>query len=96
MNPRRLAVIGLLAVLTGAIVDVVLVVANGAGLPGGYVAGLLGGFLFYGAVGLIAVGAGIAAVAQRGTGVALMLIAALFHVGFVIGSQISLRLLIIP
>jgi hypothetical protein len=96
LSPRRLAVVGLLAGLTGAVVNVVLVLANGAGLAGGYVAGLLGGYLFYGGVGLIAVGAGIAGVTQRGAGVALMLIAALFQVGFVIGSQISLRFLIIP
>jgi hypothetical protein len=96
LGPRRLAVVGILAGFIGAVVNVVLVLANGGGLAGGYVAGLLGGYLFYGSVGLIAVGAGIAGVTQRGAGVALMLIAALFLVGFVIGSQISLRLLIIP
>jgi hypothetical protein len=96
ISPRRLAVVGLLAGLTGAVVDVVVVFANGGGLAGGYVAGLLGGVLFYVSLGLIAVGAGVAGIAQRGAGVALMLIAALFQVGFVIGIQISLRLLTIP
>jgi hypothetical protein len=96
LGPRRLAVGGLLAGLIGAVLNVVLVLANGGGLSGGYVAGLLGGYLFYGCVGLIAIGAGIAGVTQRVAGVALMLFAALFQVGFVIGSQLSLRLLILP
>jgi hypothetical protein len=52
--------------------------------------------VFYGSVGLIAVGALIAGAAQRTAGVALMLVPALFEIGFLIGSQLSLWLLIIP
>ena len=96
LGPRRLAVAGLLAAAAGVVLDVVLVLAGGGGLSGGYIAGLVGGYVFYGSVVLIAVGAVIAAGAQRIAGVALMLVPALFEVGFLIGSQLSLWLLILP
>jgi hypothetical protein len=96
LDPRRLAVAGLLAAVAGVILDVGLVVAGGGGLSGGYIAGVVGAYVFYGSVALIAVGAAIAGGAQRSAGVALMLVPALFEIGYGIGSQLSLWLLIIP
>ncbi len=96
LGPRRLAAVGLLAVAAGAVLDVVLVLAGGGGLGGGYIAGVVGGYVFYGSVVVITVGAVIAGVARRHVGVALMLVPALFEVGFLIGSQLSLWLLILP
>jgi hypothetical protein len=96
LGPRRLAVAGFLASFAGAVLDVTLVAAAGGGLSGGYIAGIVGGYVFYGCVALIAIGAAVAGGAQRTGGVALMLLPALFHLGFLIGSQLSLWLLIIP
>jgi hypothetical protein len=96
LSPRRLALAGLLAAVAGVVLDVFLVLSAGGGLSGGYIAGILGGYLFSGSVVLIAVGAAIAGIAQRKAGVALMLVPALFEIGFLIGSQLSLWLLIIP
>jgi hypothetical protein len=96
LRPRQLAVVGLLAALAGAVLDVVLVLAAGGGLSGGYIAGILGSYLFYGCIALIAAGAVIAGVAKRGAGIAVMLVPALFQIGFLIGTQITLRLLVIP
>jgi hypothetical protein len=96
LSPRRLAVVGLLAAVAGVVLDVVLVLAAGGGLSGGYIAGVVGGYVFYGSVVLIAIGVVIAGGAQRTAGVALMLVPALFEVGFLIGSQLSLWLLILP
>jgi hypothetical protein len=89
-------VIGLVAGISGVVLDFVLVLSAGGGLSGGYIAGTVGGLVFYGSVLLIGVGAAIAAGAQRSAGVALMLVAALFEIGFLIGSQLSLWLMIIP
>jgi hypothetical protein len=96
LSPRRLAFVGLLAAIAGVVLDVVLVLAGGGGLSGGYIAGVVGGYVFYGNVVLIAVGVVIAGGAQHNAGVALMLVPALFEVGFLIGSQLSLWLLIVP
>jgi hypothetical protein len=96
LSPRRLAIVGLLAALAGAVLDVVLVLAAGGGLSGGYIAGIIGGYVFYGSVALILVGAAFAVGAQRSAGVTLMLVPALFELGFLIGSRISLWILIIP
>jgi hypothetical protein len=96
LSPRRLAMAGLLATFAGAVLDVTLVAAAGGGLSGGYIAGIVGGYVFFGCIALIAVGAAVAAGAQSGGGVALMLVPALFQLGFLIGSQLSLWLLIIP
>jgi hypothetical protein len=96
LGPRRLAVVGLLAAVGGVVLDVFLVLSAGGGLSGGYIAGVVGGYVFYGSVALIVVGAAIAGVAQRSAGVALMLVPALFEIGLLIGSQLSLWLLIIP
>jgi hypothetical protein len=96
LSPRRLAVVGLLAAVAGVGLDVVLVLAAGGGLSGGYIAGVVGGYVFYGSVVLIAVGVVIAGGVQRTAGVALMLVPALFEIGFLIGSQLSLWLLILP
>jgi hypothetical protein len=96
LSPRRLAVVGLLAAVAGVILDVFLVLSAGGGLAGGYIAGVVGGYVFYGSVVLIAVGGAIAGVSKRGAGIALMLVPALFEIGFLIGSQLTLWLLIIP
>jgi hypothetical protein len=86
----------MLATMAGAVLQVAVVLAAGGGLSGGYVAGIVGLYVFYGSVALIAVGAAVAGGAQRNVGVPLMLVPALFQIGFVIGSQLSLWLLIIP
>jgi hypothetical protein len=71
-----------------------IVAAGGSGLSGAYFAGAFGVYLFLGSLILIALGAGGAILGQRGWGVTLMLVAALFQVGYVLGGQISLRLLV--
>jgi hypothetical protein len=96
LSPRQLALAGLLVAFAGVVLEFALVLAGGGGLSGGYIAGIVGGFVFYGSVALIAVGAALAGGAQRTAGVALMLVPALFQLGFLIGSQLSLWLLIIP
>lgn len=95
LTPRRLAIVGLTSAVAGAALNVVLVLAAGGGLSGGYIAGLLGGYVFMAVAAVIAFGA-LAALAQRQAGIALMLVPALFEIGFLIGSQISLWLLVIP
>jgi hypothetical protein len=95
-RPRRLAIAGVVAMATGALLNVALVLAGGGGLTGGYYAGLLGSYVFWGCVALIAIGAGISIFPQRSSGLALMLLPAVFEVGYLIGSQISLWILIIP
>lgn len=95
-SPRRLAVAGLVTTITGVILNVLLVYAAGGGLSGGYIAGLIGLYVFYGSVALIVVGVAVATVAERPVGIALMLVPALFEIGYLIGSQISLWLLIVP
>jgi hypothetical protein len=87
---------GVAAMVAGALLNVTLVVAGGGGLTGGYYAGLLGGYVFWGCVALIAIGAGISILTERRSGLALMLVPAVFEVGYLIGSQISLWSLVIP
>ncbi len=96
LSPRRLAVVGLVAAVAGAILNLALVISAGGGLSGGYIAGIVGGYVFYGSVLFIAVGVVVAGGAQRTVGIALMFVPALFEIGFLIGSQLSLWLLIIP
>jgi hypothetical protein len=84
------------AVLAGLVLDVLLVLAAGSGLGANYFAGTIGLYLTYGSVGLIAIGAGVAGIAQRGAGIVLMFVSALFEVGFLIGYQLTLWLVIIP
>jgi hypothetical protein len=95
LSPRRLAAVGLLAAVAGVVLDVFVVLSAGGGLSGGYIAGVIGGYAFYGSVVLIAIGVAIAGVAQGSVGVMLMLVPALFEIGFLIGSQLTLWLLII-
>lgn len=96
LGPRRLAGAGILALAAGALLHVAIVLVAGGGLSGGYTAGIIGGYVFYGCVAVIAVGAAVAIATQRGVGIALILLPAVFEVGFLLGSQISLRLLIVP
>ena len=74
----------------------VLVLAAGSRLGANYFAAPIGRYLTYGSVGIIAIGAGVAGIAERGAGIVLMFVPALFEVGFLIGSQLTLWLLIIP
>jgi hypothetical protein len=93
-RPRRLALVGLLATVSGLVLRVGLALATGRRASDLYTAAVVSSNLFYGSVILIAVGAAIALVASRSSGVALMLIAAQFQVGVGIGSVISFSLLI--
>lgn len=95
-SPRPPAIAGILAMATGAVLNVGVVLAGGGGLAGGYYAGLLGGYVFWGCVAAIAIGAGISSLARKRSGVTLMLIAAVFEIGYLIGSQVSLWALIVP
>jgi len=95
-SPRRLAISGVVAMAAGALLNVALVLAGGGGLAGGYYAGLLGGYVFWACVALITIGAGISILTPRRSGLALMLIPAVFELGYLIGSQISLAILIMP
>ena len=95
-SPRPLAITGVLAMAVSAGLNVGVVLAGGGGLVGGYYAGLLGAYIFWGCVVAIAIGAGISSLARRRSGLALMLIAAVFEIGYLIGSQVSLWALIVP
>jgi hypothetical protein len=96
MTPRKVAALGLLAGLAGTAFDVGLVLAGGRGLTGAYWAGTIGLYTFYAVIAVIALGAALAAGAGRSAGVTLMYIAALFQVGYLVGSQLSLAFLILP
>jgi len=95
-SPRPVAIAGMVAMAAGAAINVGIVLAAGGGLPGGYLAGLLGVYLFWGCVAAIAVGAGISILFRRPSGLALMLVAAVLEMGYLIGSQVSLWTLIVP
>jgi hypothetical protein len=93
---RRLAAIALLGVALGAAADVAVVLAGGGGLTGGYYAGILGGYIFWGSVALIASGVAVTWIAGSWLGLRLMLLPALFEIGYLLGGQISLWLLVVP
>ena len=96
MTPRTVALLGLLAVITGAVFQVGLVVAGGGGLTGYQLAGRLGTYAFYVVLALVAIGGASAATTQWRGGVPLMLTAALFAVGYLIGSELSITFLVLP
>jgi hypothetical protein len=83
-------------VALGAGVNVGIVLAGGGGLTGAYYAGILGGYIFWGCVAMIATGLAVTWVAARSVGLRLMLLPALFEVGYLLGGQVSLWLLIVP
>jgi hypothetical protein len=75
----------------GAAIYVVPFLVGGGGLGARYVPTLIAIYLFAASIAAIAVGAGLA-LAQRRVGVQLMLFAALFQVGVLIGGQVTLWL----
>lgn len=96
MTPRTVALLGLLAAIAGVLLNVGLVLAGGGGLTGYQLAGRLGAYAFYIVLALVAIGWAAAAAARRPGGVSLMLTAALFEVGYLIGSEISITFLVLP
>jgi hypothetical protein len=93
--PRRVTLVGIISLVAGVLANVLVVASRGGGLAGGGVAGYVSLYVFYGGVVLILVGA-IAGLARRGWGVTLMLAVAMLQVGWLLGGQLSLRLLIAP
>jgi hypothetical protein len=94
-SSRRLATTAILAVALGAGVNVAIVFAGGGGLSGGYYAGILGAYMFWGS--LVLIGSGVAVTwIGRSAGLPLMLLPALFEVGYLLGGQVSLWLLVLP
>lgn len=91
-TPRRLALAALLALVAGVAIYVVPFVAGGGGLASRYLPTFLALYLLAGSVLVIALGAALA-IAQRSIGILLMLAAALFQVGVLIGGQATLWLL---
>lgn len=91
-DPRRLAIAGLMALVAGTAIYGVPFVVGGGGLASRYVPTFLALYLLAGSVVVILVGAGMA-LARRRSGIALMLLAGLFEIGVLIGSQATLWLL---
>ena len=81
-GPRGLALVGLLAGAVGFAAAVVPAITGPGGLAAGYLALLSGYYLTLLVVVLIALGAVVALLTKRASGIALMLASAIFFVGY--------------